>query len=297
MILRQYRLPICLMGLGMLAACATHERQVGQPEAPVATSPPQAWSFETEWARAAAESAPGSAGQEWEQSINPTVERAYGAVVDSCATPYNSSDPGATSNQRFVLDIAESGSVRQVWSENDSPLLTCARASLSRAQFAPPHMDGYRLGLLLDLGDPDSLQEISRLPRPAPGVISSYEAMRMAATDMGTPEGQTYMEGFFPTFEAVFLPIVEKCMRIPLHETEGSLNGYSLFIEIAADGTTQRVLVEPDPETSESEQFQSPRADCLRDGLGRARQEAPPWNGFWVYLGLDNPSSGFLTEY
>ena len=90
---------------------------------PVATSVPQAWSFETEWARAAATTAPGSAGQAWERSINPTVERAYGAVIDDCGTPYNSGDPGAISDQRFVLDIAESGSIRQVWSENDSPLL------------------------------------------------------------------------------------------------------------------------------------------------------------------------------
>jgi hypothetical protein len=294
--LRQHRLSICLLALGALSACATHEQQSRQPAVPVAASVPQAWSFETEWARAAAESAPGSAGQAWERSKTPIVERAYGAVIDDCATPYDHGDPGATSDQRFVLEIAESGSVRQVWSENDSPLLTCARASLSRTQFAPLPMDGYRLGLLLDLGDPGLPQEIPRLPRPAPGVISSYEAMRMAATDMGTQEGQTYMESFFSTFEAVLLPIADKCMTIPLHETERSLDGYSLFIEIATDGTTQRVLVEPDPESSASEHFQSPRADCLRDGLGRVSLATPPWDGFWVFMGLGNPPPGLPTE-
>jgi hypothetical protein len=285
-----------MLGLGMLSACATHEQQSRQPAAPAATSVPQVWSFETEWTRAASGSASGSAGQAWERSVNPTVEHAYGAVLDDCATQRNSGDPGANSDQRLVLDIAQGGNVRQVWSETDSPLLTCARASLSRTRFAPPPLDGYRLGLVLDLGNPDMPSQFPRLPRPMPGPISSYEAMRLAITDMGTQEGRPYMESFSSTFLAFFRSNLEKCMTIPLLETERSLRGYGLIIEIASDGTTQRMLVEPDPETSASEQFQSPRVDCLRDGLSRAKLAMPPWDGFWLYMGLNNPPTGVPTE-
>lgn len=285
-----------MLALGMLAACATHERKAQEPAVPVATPAPRAWSFEEEWARAADASAPGSAGQAWERSNNPTVEGAYGAVVDDCATPYNPSDPGATSDQRFVLDIAGSGIVRQVWSQHDSPLLTCARESLGRTRFSPPPTDGYRLGLLLDLGDPESPHQVERLPRPAPGSITSYEAMRMAVTDMATQEGQPYVQQFHSKVPEVFLSRFVNCMNVPLLENEQSLRGYGLIIEIAADGTTQRVLVESDPEAPVAQQFLSPRADCLRDALSDAKLPTPPWDGFWVYMGLDNPPPGFPTE-
>jgi hypothetical protein len=285
-----------LVALGMLSACATHEHKGQKPTGPVATPAPRAWDFEEEWARAGVESAPGSAGQAWERSSNPTVESAYGAVIDDCATPHDSSDPGATSDQRFVLDIAGSGMVRQVWSEHDSPLLSCARESLGRTRFAPPPTDGYRMGLLLDLGDPESPQRIERLPRPAPGSITSYEAMRMAVTDMATQEGQPYMQQFHAKVPEVFLPGFVKCMNIPLLENEQSLRGYGLILEIAADGTAQRVLVEPVPQAPVAEQFRSPRADCLHDALSTATLATPPWDGFWVYMGLDNPPSGFPTE-
>lgn len=296
MTMRQLPWWSCMVALGMLSACATPERKAQKPAAPVATPAPRAWDFEKEWARAGVESAAGSAGQAWERSNNPNVESAYGAVIDDCATPYDSSDPGATSDQRFVLDIAGSGIVRQVWSEHDSPLLSCARESLSRTRFAPPPTDGYRLGLLLDLGGPESPHQIERLPRPAPGSITSYEAMRMAVTDMGTQQGQPYMQKFHSKVPEFFRSSFEKCMSIPLLETEHSLRGYGLILEIAADGTTQRVLVEPDPEAPVAEKFQSPRADCLRDALSGAKLAAPPWDGFWVYMGLDNPPPGFPTE-
>ncbi len=290
---------MCLIGLGVLSACATHEQQSRQPAAPVAASVPQAWSFETEWARAAAESSSGSAGQTWERFLNRTLERAYGAVLDDCAAQRISGDRGISSDQRFVLDVAQDGSVRQVWSETDSPLLICARASLGRTRFAPPPMDGHRLGLLLDLDDTDDTDvptRFTRLPRPVPGPITSDEAMRLATTDTNTEEGQPYMESFASTFHTYFRSNLERCMTIPLIETERSLLGYGLIIEIALDGTTQRVLVEPDPETSASEKFQSPRADCLREGLSRARLATPPWDGFWAYMVLDNPPPGVPTE-
>jgi hypothetical protein len=287
---------IYLLLLGMLSACATHEQQSRQPAAPVAASVTQEWSFAEEWTRAAAESAPGSAGLAWEQSVNPTVEQAYGAVLDDCAMQRNSGDPATNSGQRLVLDVAASGSVRQVWSEFDSPLLTCARAVLSGARFEPPPMDGYRLGLVLHLGEPEMASEFPRLPRPMPGSISSGEALRLAITDMGSQEGRRYMERFSATFLAYLSPSLTKCMSIPLVEFKQSLRGLQLILEIAADGTAQRVLVEPDPETAAPEPLRSPRTDCLRDSLSRAKLAMPPWDGFWLYVVLDNPPPEVSTE-
>ncbi len=293
---------VWLTGLGVLSACASHVEQSRPPAAPVETSAPQAWSFETEWRRAAVESAPGSPAAAWELDANPTTERAYGTAFDSCVPQHDSGGQGDASRQRFVLDIAQDGSVRQVWSESESPLAACVRESLGRTQYAPAPYDGYRLGLILDLDDAIDLSETSilaqlpRLPRPAPGPITSYDATRTAIRDMGTLEGQTYMEMLTSTFGELFSSGLMKCMTIPPLESERSLRGYSLIIEIAADGASRRLLVEPNPETPASEPLQSPRADCLHDVFDHARLAAPPWDGFWVQMGLDNPPPGFPTK-
>ena len=287
---------LCVLGLGLQSACATHEQESRQPAAPVATSGPPAWSFDTEWAKAAAESAPGSAVQAWEQSNNPTVEQAYGSVLDDCETLSNPDDPGTHPGQRLVLVIADDGSVREVWSEIDSPLLTCARASLSRVRFAPPPVDGYRLGLVLDLGEPGLPSDFPPLPRPKPGPISSDEALRLAITDIASEEGQAYMERSAAAFMEVIRANLTRCMSIPLLESERSLRGYRLIIEIGSDGVARRSLVKPEPEVSVSEEFDSPRAMCLLDGLIDAPLAVPPWDGFWADLILDNPLPAVPTE-
>lgn len=280
---------LCVIGLGLQSACATHEQQARQPTVPATTSVPEAWNFEAEWAKAVAESAPGSAGHAWEQSVNPALEQAYGSVLDECEAQRNLDDPGFHSGQRLILVIANTGRVRRVWSETDSPLLTCARESLGRAQFAPPPVDGYRLGVTLHLGEPGLPSDFPRLPRPLPGPISSDEAMRLAITDMSSKEGQPYVQRFSSAFLEHFRSNLARCMSVPLLESERSLLGYRLIMEIGSDGVTRRIMVEPDPEVSASVPFQSPRADCLRDGLSDAELAVPPWDGFWVYLGLDNP--------
>lgn len=284
-----------MTGLGVLSACASHVKQSPPPAAPEPGSVPPTGSFETEWNRAAAASAPGSPSKEWERQANRTIERAYGTALDSCVTRLDSGDPATASYERFVLDIARDGSVRHVWSAAESSILTCVRASLGQTQFAPPPYDGYPLGLVLDLSgtvdqsEVHDLAELPRLSRPAPGRITSDEAMQTAIRDMGSREGKLYVPAFASTFGELLNSSLVKCMTIPPLESERLLRGYRLIIEIAADGKTRRLLVEPDPEPSSSNPFRSPRADCLRDGLGHARLTTPPWDGFWVHFGLDNP--------
>lgn len=287
---------LCVMGLGLLSACATQEQQSRQQTASIAAPVSPAWSFETEWARAAAESAPGSAVHAWERAVNPTVEQAYGAVLDDCESLRNPDDPGFHSAQRVILVIARSGSVRVVWSETDSPLLTCARASLNRAQFTPPPVDGYRLGLQLHLGEPGLPSDFERLPRPPPGPVSSDEAIRLAVTDMASEEGQAYVQRFSSAFTEYVGLTLQRCMTIPLLDSERLLRGYGLIIEIGLDGVAQRSLVRPDPEVSASEEFWSPRAMCLLDGMLDAPLAVPPWDGFWMFVGLANPPPAMPTE-
>ena len=270
------------MTLSMLTACASH---VQQPEQSAST-------FAAEWARAVADPASGTAGEAWERGADPAIELAYGVALDSCDIDHYPGDTGAALNQRFVLDIAQDGAVRQVWSETDSPLLTCVRASLGRARFPPPPFDGYRQGLLLDLTQWESQEPLPRLPRPAQGSINPDEARRLAIADTNTEEGVPYMQLLATSFAQTLDSTLLKCMAIPLLKSERSLRGYGLIFEVSADGTPQRVLVTPEPELSAPEAFQSPRADCLRGGLSRARLTAPPWDGFWVYMGLDNPPPG-----
>jgi hypothetical protein len=124
--------------------CATQGAHVGEESQGSSN-------FKTEWARAVDDSRTGSAGQAWEAAVNSALEQGLEDVYDGCEIERKQDIAAGFVAQKFVLDVARDGRIRQAWSETESPFSTCARRRLSRIPFAPPPKDGQRLGIILEL--------------------------------------------------------------------------------------------------------------------------------------------------